>query len=178
MSEIDIFTKMDNVVSGLIKLIQSENFLDGMYTDSKSIIINDTEDAITFATDQDVDYVKGKEYQYWTHILEMQGDGAYLHDFELELPQDIYEKYQDKRSQSYEKINKVLFETADNKEIDEDLQNCLSGEFFYLFKYLVFVDTLPGFWENILNILKEGGMPCGWKGNYPEGQMIVYNHKN
>lgn len=91
MSKIDIFTKMDNVVSDLIKLIQSENFLDGMCTDSKNIIINDTEDAITFATDQDVDYIKGKEYQYWTHIIEMQGDGAYLHDFELELPQDIYE---------------------------------------------------------------------------------------
>ncbi|MFW2012269.1 hypothetical protein [Acinetobacter bereziniae] len=103
------------------------------------------EDAITFATDQDVDCFKGKDYQYWTHIIEMQGDGAYLHDFELELPQDIYEKYQDKRSQSYEKINKVLFEIADNKEIDEDLQNCLSGEFFYLFKYLVFVDILPEF---------------------------------
>ena len=85
---------------------------------------------------------------------------------------------QDKRSQSYEKINKVLFETADNKKIDEDLQNYLSGEFFYLFKYLVFVDTLPEFWGNILDILKEGGMPCGWKGDFPKGKMIVYNHKN
>jgi len=83
MNEFEIFTKMDNIVSDLINLIQSANFLDGMYIDSKSIIINDTKDAITFATDQDVDYVKGKEYQYWTHIIEMQGDGTYLNDFEL-----------------------------------------------------------------------------------------------
>lgn len=177
MNEFEIFTKMDNIVSDLINLIQSVNFLDGMYTDSKSII-NDTKDAITFATDQDVDYVKGKGYQYWTHIIEMQGDGTYLHDFELELPQDVYEKYQDKRSKSYERINKVLFEITDNKKIDEDLQNCLSGEFFYLFKYLVFIDALPEFWQNILNILKKGGMPCGWKGEFPKGQMIVYNHKD
>ncbi len=24
--------------------------------------------------------------------------------------------------------------------------------------------------------LKNGGMPCGWNGQFPEGQMVVYNH--
>lgn len=30
------------------------------------------------------------------------------------------------------------------------------------------------FYEKIFEVYKQGGWPCGWKGTYPIGEIIVY----
>lgn len=32
----------------------------------------------------------------------------------------------------------------------------------------------PTFYKEILNIYESGNIPCGWKGTYPNGKMIIY----
>ncbi|MGY0694933.1 hypothetical protein ACW2QC_19560 [Virgibacillus sp. FSP13] len=30
------------------------------------------------------------------------------------------------------------------------------------------------FYERVFKVYKEGGWPCGWKGTYPNGEMIAF----
>ena len=33
---------------------------------------------------------------------------------------------------------------------------------------------MPEIWKDILYVFQHNGFPCGWKGDYPEGKMIVF----
>ena len=33
---------------------------------------------------------------------------------------------------------------------------------------------VDNFYEKVFKVYKMGGWPCGWKGEYMEGKMIVY----
>ena len=40
---------------------------------------------------------------------------------------------------------------------------------------LEFADiSLPNFFQNLATLLKQGRFPCGWSGEYPDGQLIIY----
>lgn len=67
---------IDKVFNDLVLVIKSSNFLSGNYNNFSDIVIMNQVDAIIFSTGQDVDYLKGQEYQYWTYILEEQ-DSVY-----------------------------------------------------------------------------------------------------
>ena len=32
----------------------------------------------------------------------------------------------------------------------------------------------PGFYTMLLKVYEEGHFPCGWKGKYPEGKLLIY----
>ncbi|ULJ61593.1 hypothetical protein [Wielerella bovis] len=36
-------------------------------------------------------------------------------------------------------------------------------------------DYFPNIWKDILYIYLHNGFPCGWRGNYPDGKIIVYS---
>ena len=36
---------------------------------------------------------------------------------------------------------------------------------------------IPEIWKNILYVYQHNGLPCGWKGDYPEGKMIVFSNE-
>ena len=36
---------------------------------------------------------------------------------------------------------------------------------------------MPEIWKDILYVFQHNGFPCGWKGDYPEGKMIVFSNE-
>ncbi len=168
-------SQIENKFDYLILLINSEKFLSGSYHNTSEIIISDQDDAITFATDQDVDYLKGADYRDWTHILEDQ-DSVYKllqskNRFQGEEDfMAIYNKH-------YEKLNIILFDVCRTVNLSNFLMDCLSAQFYNIFSSSIIYDELPSFSKKLLLVLENGGFPCGWKGDFPEGQLIVYNHK-
>ena len=36
---------------------------------------------------------------------------------------------------------------------------------------------IPEIWKDILYVYQHNGFPCGWKGDYPEGKMIVFSNE-
>lgn len=32
-------------------------------------------------------------------------------------------------------------------------------------------------WNEIMNIYLDGGFPCGWEGEYPQGQLVVFSNQ-
>lgn len=172
-----IFSNLDEAFDKIESLIKSKSFLSGEYVCNKDICITSTEDAIIFATDQDVDYLKGIEYQYWTGIL---GDESYVVEIvnkRSNLNDQLLRDFKSKFNKYSDEIDMLFLKVLNEKKFPKDLTNSLASELLIIIDLLIFFDELPTFWENVLTVLGKGGFPCGWKGKYPEGQLIVYNHK-
>lgn len=168
--------EIEKEFNALVLLIKSTSFLSGNYKSIIDIIIEHEEDAIVFATDQDVDYLKGIEYQYWTHILEDQDTTYYLLQSKNRFLDQgefmtVFDDY-------YNQLNTILFERCKKLNFSKFLTDCLSAEFYNIFVSHLIFDELPDFSKRLLFVLEQGGFPCGWKGEFPEGKMIVYNHKS
>ncbi len=70
-----------------------------------------------------------------------------------------------------------LWETtqADNR-LDEKFLTDVRTSVFYAFVERAYQDVVErqGFFLKILSIYESGNYPCGWKGDYPQGKLIVY----
>lgn len=173
-----ILKKLDDAFLMMDDLINTNKFLTGNFQHKNCMIITNQDDAIIYATDQDVDYIKGKEYQNWTEILELQNIGGKVHHLVGNLPKNISIVFDEKHENYYNRLNTMIFKIAEERGISRLLVDCLSAEIFYIFSALVIFEKIPEFWKQMLEVFEHGGIPSGWKGNFPEGQMIVYNHKS
>lgn len=52
------------------------------------------------------------------------------------------------------------------EEVERDLEMCALNRLVN--------GKVDNFYEKVFKVYKMGGWPCGWKGEYPEGKMIVY----
>lgn len=126
-------------------------------------VVKDFNEAQNLAWSQDSsevdtvwEYVKSKEAE---SIVEK------VYDLDLVTQQDaLYDFFSD--HDNYSKYF-LPFDYIDiNEEIEGDLTICALNR-------LVNGET-NNFYEKIFEIYKNGGWPCGWKGTYPIGEIIVY----
>lgn len=178
MSQYPILKRVEDVFQQLITLIHSPEFLAGNYYDHKNIIIESEKDAIEFSTDQDIDLNYGKEYKYWIDFIEDRADMSSIWNLESKLDQSVQKEYKVLlKHYLEEEFSRQLFESADLKGFSSELQGHLDSYLFVIFNYKMFFEEIPLFWQEILFILEHGGFPTGWKGQFPKGQIIIYNHK-
>lgn len=145
-------------ISSLIHLINNKNF------HVKNLeIINDFDEAQNRAWSQDSsevdtvwEYVKSREAE---DIVEK------IYNFDLGSQQnDLYDFFSDNDNYSNDFLP---FDYIDiNEEVEGDLTMCALNR-------LVNGKT-DNFYEKIFEVYKQGGWPCGWKGTYPMGEIIVY----
>ena len=64
---------------------------------------------------------------------------------------------------TYQNTTNLLHETFFRDM--EILLNCYANNF------------IPEIWKDILYVYQHNGLPCGWKGDYPEGKMIVFSNE-
>ena len=84
-------------------------------------------------------------------------------DKEFQIQRKILSK---KSSDEFHKIKKYIPEQYKElaEEIEADFSYYIEGKFF----------GIPTLFDEIIEIYKLGCMPCGWKGEYPEGHFIVF----
>ena len=66
-------------------------------------------------------------------------------------------------------LRKSSFSSNFFNEVVADLNNCainraINGE-------------ISNFFEDLFEVYQSGAIPCGWKGNYPEGKIVAYKYK-
>jgi hypothetical protein len=52
---------------------------------------------------------------------------------------------------------------------------CIMNDLFYMALARLQFGITYEFFETMFSAYKQGGWPCGWKGAYPEGKMVVYH---
>lgn len=140
------------------KMFNNKNF-----NENSLEVVNDFDEAQNLAWSQDSDevdtvweYVKSRETE---SIVEK------VYNLDLVIHQDeLYEFFGDPDNYSNDFLP---FDYIDiNEEVEGDLTMCALNR-------LVNGKT-ENFYEKIFDVYKQGGWPCGWKGTYPIGKVIVF----
>lgn len=126
-------------------------------------VINDFNEAQNLAWSQDSSEVD----TVWEYVKSQEAESIVEKVYDLDLvtqQDDLYDFFSDHNNYSNDFIP---FDYIDiNEEVEGDLTMCALNR-------LVNGKT-DNFYEKIFEVYKVGGWPCGWKGTYPNGEVIVY----
>ena len=167
--------KIKEECNNLLQLINSDIFLSGTYKINKDqILIKDIEIASICMTDQDVDYKVDKSYECWGTIIELNSNNyqaleKYFNDDEVNI-------FREKK----EKADKIIMQQLNNKFIkisliDNRMQDAIIND-ICLFLFEKIFSNISQISKLMLEIYQNGGIPCGWKGIYPKGFILIHNY--
>lgn len=143
--------------------------LDEFSKEKKFKVITNIEEAYFYAYDFEGD-LEDSGYT-WTDLRENLSSDILGMLYELKNSEftewnKIIEDISSKVSQAVSTLdlNKIAMAVYD--DIEADLTLCMQSR--------AMMGKENSFFEDMFNAYLLGGWPCGWKGNYPEGKMIVY----
>ncbi|MGG2088038.1 cytoplasmic protein [Priestia aryabhattai] len=126
-------------------------------------VINDFNEAQNLAWSQDSSEVD----TVWEYVKSQEAESIVEKVYDLDLvtqQDDLYDFFSDHDNYSNDFLP---FDYIDiNEEVEGDLTMCALNR-------LVNGKT-DNFYEKIFEVYKQGGWPCGWKGTYPIGEIIVH----
>ncbi|WP_193102279.1 hypothetical protein [Burkholderia sp. Z1] len=151
-----------------VRFLERGSFYDGPYKGDlpRKFVTTDVVAARHFATDDSLD-----EFDEWETVSD--SSNVFPNDFEwsrlikVQLGKNGYwgiesknfngavEKWSD--STSCRMLELMCRDT-------EIILQCYANEYF------------PSIWEDILNVYLNDGFPCGWKGRYPDGELVVFSN--
>ncbi|MFH7002186.1 hypothetical protein [Flavobacterium bizetiae] len=56
-----------------------------------------------------------------------------------------------------------------------DFIDFVANDFYNFLLFYTYLDQKIPFIENEISIYEDGGFPCGWKGNFPNGSFVVFS---
>ena len=140
------------------KMFNNKNFNDEIFK-----VIKDFNKAQNLAWSQDSSEVD----TVWEYVKSQEAESIVEQVYNLNLvsqQDELYNFFSDNENYSNDFLP---FDYIDiNEEVEGDLTMCALNR-------LVNGKT-DNFYEKIFEVYKQGGWPCGWKGRYPIGDMIVY----
>lgn len=161
----------------IYKLTNSPKFLRGHYLKkAEEIVIDNQEDAIIFSTDQDVDRVKGVDYKSWSFVIE---DADINFGKRTAMQISLGEKGDANLLRLLDEFNctEKIFKIGGDLGLRPMLLDAIVSDVHHFYVELVFFDSLSGLDKILFAVYKDGGIPCGWKGQYPAGSLLIYNHE-
>ncbi len=152
----------------VVDFLSSDSFFSHPYD-------GDRERFIVTASPEEARYLLGREWDEWQEIIDAQQfsdsddfDWHYIIGPKLgktnclgALDKDLHGA-DEKLTNEGSGANLVEETMLHNMEI---LLNCYANNY------------IPEIWKDILYVYQHNGFPCGWKGDYPEGKMIVFSNE-
>jgi hypothetical protein len=178
MSNFEVYAEKLQVNSNrLMALIQSPRFFGGGYIAlPDEIVVHDEQEAIAYATDQNIDLNKGSEYQYWTGIQEMNNRGNAAHEKTKRLRLGIdFDLLADNISKG---ITNAISKKGENEKISSPLIDVTCADFYLFLLNMTLFERQSKFHRSLYHAFENGGIPCGWKGEFPKGSLLVYSRKS
>ena len=151
----------------VVDFLSSDSFFSRPYD-------GDRERFIVTASPEEARYLLSDEWDEWEEIIDVQQFSG-LEDFDWHywvgskliktnclgaLDKDFHGA--DKKLTIEGGANLLEETMPDNMRI---LLNCYANNY------------MPEIWKDILYVFQHNGFPCGWKGDYPEGKMIVFSNE-
>ena len=152
-----------------IQFLEGDNFFSQPYTSNKDYFItSDISLAMDFATDN-----SWEKFTDWETVI----DSQFPEDFDWKLNSRI--DYQLQKNNYYDLFTKNLngllekWTTFDGIGIAHEL---IMHDIGYIFNCYA-NGYFPPIWQEILQVYYAGGLPCGWRGFYPDGKLVVFSHQ-
>ncbi|SEM16278.1 hypothetical protein SAMN04487786_1216 [Paenisporosarcina quisquiliarum] len=158
------FGENTQLVEEVMDFIRNNKMFNKNYFQVNNLeIINDFNEAQNLAWSQDSSEVD----TVWEYVKSQEAESIVEKVYDLDLvtqQDDLYDFFSDHDNYSNDFLP---FDYIDiNEEVEGDLTMCALNR-------LVNGKT-DNFYEKIFEVYKQGGWPCGWKGTYPIGEIIVY----
>ncbi|MFE4524587.1 cytoplasmic protein [Cytobacillus firmus] len=157
------FGENTQLVEEIMDFIRNNKMFNNNFQGNNLEVINDFAKAQNCAWSQDSSEVE----TVWEYVKSQEAEGIVEKIYNLDLvsqQDELYDFFCDNGNYSNDFLP---FEYIDiNEEVEGDLTMCALNR-------LVNGKT-NNFYEKIFEIYKQGGWPCGWKGTYPIGEIIVY----
>ncbi|MCR6476084.1 hypothetical protein NU688_07945 [Variovorax sp. ZS18.2.2] len=142
----------------LVDFLERPIFFDQPYSGSRhnAIVVTD------LATDFSCSSAGSEEFEDWQALLDQESRGAYS------LPKNTERKILDL-------ISSGLSVDKNYSSAPEQLLNNMEGDIYRLLCCHA-SGELPALWKKVERVYLENGIPCGWRGAYPEGRIVVYSN--
>ncbi|CAN7394337.1 hypothetical protein [Acidovorax sp. LjRoot117] len=166
---------VDLMFNRLKFLISDEEFLFGMSAGVHEEVTHDIEDAIRYSTDQDIQDAY-PEIQYWTSILECNNK---LLDFENVGIGEVGRRKINEKISAY---SRILARDIDKKvrqlDLPDDISYVISENFNVFLNEASYFGELSDFQKELLDVYERRFFPCGWRGDFPKGKLIIFSKEN
>ncbi|MDR0481061.1 MAG: hypothetical protein LBG66_04150 [Gallionellaceae bacterium] len=150
----------ENIFLPAKSLITEGSFLSGLRSSAVKdcFMVHDIKiaDRISIATDDE---------EYWPWIDVRESESAAFSDKKPENYGKIMDAWEETMLSFIKKNLPDDFSKMFN-DIEADLLNCCIN---------IYVNGQNKLFDRMWEIYSQGGWPCGWKGEYPEGQLVVYS---
>ena len=155
-----------------------QSLVDCKWFENCGVMDNCTYDFEVYIVKTEKELMKSIQSIAWENTcLEAQGDlSEYLHIYHRKEFDEYWNKEVDIIKETYyppisDKIEKIIEEKNYPLEIKADLD--------YTILLILMADYYSEFYEsvffkNLLEIYLSGHLPCGWKGKYPDGKIMVF----
>lgn len=158
------FGENTQLVEEVMDFIRNSNMFNNKKINENTLeVVKDFNKAQNLAWSQDSSEVE----TVWEYVKSREAESIVEKVYDLDLvsqQDDLYGFFSDHDNYSNDFLS---FDYLDiNEEVEGDLTMCALNR-------LVNGKT-DNFYEKIFEIYKQGGWPCGWKGIYPIGEIIVY----
>ena len=165
--------KLEKEVSYYRKLITSKRFLNGEFKLQNYFIVKEIDIAINLYESDD--YIEG--YSIYRGLLQKVEYSGYI-------PYD--ENVQNKIRELWRTVDEELWGCINDALVKKNHGFSKLNEFIYVdFLSIIAYKALNEkideeeeiFLEKQIEVYRNGGFPCGWRGEFPKGEMVVYSPK-
>lgn len=141
----------------LFDFLNQQTFFDKPYVGSSTShrLIFDMAEASEYSTDD-----SGEKVEDWQSLLESVTPA--WPDMPRQIERKIIEVLDQMPQKNYSSVS------------NEALLNNMQGDISRLLHCYAFGDVRQ-LWKDVQQVYLDGGIPCGWEGNYPEGRMLVFS---
>ncbi len=180
---VHIHHAISNAFEQLKMILESENFFSGQFDyalKNKYEIIFDLSQANHMYMNQDLihDTVYSDLYNDppYENIDSTLGYGSFYQDYDFN--KKVGEIYSEYESKILKLVIKISREKGWNQLENGNFVAFVNADFCNFLHFLAYQEwanknTTCYFLTEQLNIYKLGGFPCGWKGIYPKGKLVV-----
>lgn len=161
--------KLEEEISYFKELIRSSNFLNSQFNLEGYQVIHNMNQAIDLYQSEE----PPKGYYIYLDIIQENEYSGFV---------PYSEKFNDKLDMVWDEVRAELWSYIDNQlmqknRILENLSEFVYVDFLNIIAYKASNGSQNIFLEKQIEAYQNGGFPCGWKGEYPEGEMVVYSPK-
>ena len=164
------------------ELIASKGFLSGGFSLEGYEITHSQKEAYDLYTDQD----PPMPYFSYPELIGEVVSSNFTPFYDVE---EIDEKIDILWDSIFDNLWKYVYKEMKSLDLDrkelEDIDGFIYNDFLSIIAYKSFVEIDDReidendkmFLEKQIEVYKNGGFPCGWKGQFPNGIMVVYSPK-
>lgn len=137
---------------------------------ANEIVIHDAAAAWKYCSSQNL----SDEYEYWTGLREKNYAESLASLKKILANSESKDEYFEAADKIETDLFKIVKSRISKFGLGKEIAGAMSEDFANILERRAFRPTPHEWAERMFQIYMSGGWPCGWRGKFPAGQLIVF----